>query len=109
VDLFGRRVYHRKQSRTQTPDVARMQEESGEIWGTYNRDAMGGRSSHASVDAYHGPLPSGQRGIEFGTDVPPDHYSPPHLARWTGPRDGVTIEGDYAKIRVTMRRNTQKD
>lgn len=109
MDPFGGRVYHRRQSRTQTADVARMQEESGEIWGTYNRDAMGGRTPYASVDAYHGPLPSGQRGIEFETDVPPDRYSPPHLARWTGPRDGVTIEGDYAKIRVTVRRNTQRD
>jgi hypothetical protein len=109
VDPFVRKVYHRRETRTQTPDVARMQEESGEVWGTYNRDAMGGRTPYASVDAYHGPLPSGQRGVEFETDVPPDPYSLPHLARWTGPRDGVTIEGDYAKIRVRIRRNTQRD
>lgn len=61
MDLFGRQVYHRKQSPTQTPEVARMQEESGEIWGMYNRDAMDGRRPYASVDAYPGPLPSGQR------------------------------------------------
>jgi len=86
-----------------------MQEETGEIWGSCDRDMMGGRSPFPSVDAYPGPLPRGQRGIEFVTDVPPDPYTAPWLARWTGPRDGVTIEDDYAKIRVVVTRNTQRD
>jgi hypothetical protein len=89
--------------------MARLQEASGEIWGTYDRDMMGGRSPFPSVDAYPGPLPAGQRGIEFVTSVPPDRDTPPYLVRWTGPRDGVTIEGDYAKIRVVVTRNTQGD
>jgi|SRR4051812_7121544 hypothetical protein len=101
------RVYHRVQSPSQPPSVAALQEQTGEIWGSFNRDMMGGRSPFPSVDAYTGRLPEGKKGIEFTTDVPPDPNTPPRLARWTGPRDGVIIEGDYAKIRVTITRNTQ--
>jgi hypothetical protein len=108
VDPFGGRVYHRKQSRTQTPDVARMQEASGEIWGTFNRDLAGGRSIFPSVDAFLGPLAENEAGIEFVTDVPPDPNTRPKYARWTGPRPGVTIEGDFAKIKVVVTRNTQR-
>jgi hypothetical protein len=101
------RVYHRKQSPSQPPSLAALQQRTGEIWGSYNRDLMGGRSPFPSVDAYVGPLPDGEKGIEFTTDVPPDRNTPPRLARWTGPRDGVIVEGDYAKIKVTVTRNTQ--
>jgi hypothetical protein len=69
-DLSSPAVYHRKESRTQTPQVARLQEQSGEIWGSYNRDQMGGCSPFPSVDAFVGPLVDPQRGIEFVTDVP---------------------------------------
>jgi hypothetical protein len=102
-------VYHRRETSTQTPEVARQQEASGEIWGSCNRDQMGGRSSVPSVDAYVGPLIGPQRGVEFETDVPPDRETPPWLARWTGPRPGVRIEGEYAKIRAVVTRNTQRD
>jgi hypothetical protein len=102
------RVYHRKQSRTQTPEVARMQVLSGEIWGSYNRDLVGGRSMFPSVDAFVGPLPDDEPGIEFVTDVPPDPNTRPRFARWTGPRAGVWIEGDYAKIKAVVTRNTQR-
>lgn len=100
-------VYHRRLSSSQTPSVAALQQRTGEIWGSYNRDLMGGRSPIPSVDAYVGPLPDGIRGIEFTTDVPPDRDTPPWAARWTGPRDGVIVEGEYAKIKVTVTRNTQ--
>jgi hypothetical protein len=86
-----------------------MQEESGEVWGTYDRDMMGGTTPFPSVDAYVGPLPPGERGIEFATDVPPDRETPPYLARWTGPRSGVRIEGEYARIEVLVTRNTQRE
>ena len=102
-------VYHRLASPSQPDDIARLQERTGEVWGSYNRDLMGGRAPFPSVDAYVGALPAGARGIEFVTDVPPDPRSPPGRARWTGPRDGVIIEGDYAKIRVRVTRNTQRD
>ena len=86
--------------------MAARQQASGEIWGTYDR-VLGGRSPFPSVDAYVGPLPDGTMGIEFTTDVSPDKNTPPRLARWTGPRDGVIVEEDYAKIQVTVTRNTQ--
>lgn len=108
-DLSARKVYHRRESPTQTPEVAHLQEQAGEIWGTYNRDHMGGRSPFPSVDAFMGPLVDPQRGIEFVTDVPPDRDTSPRLARWTGPRPGVRIEGDYAKIRAVVTRNTQQE
>ena len=101
------RVYHRRQSPSQLPWLAALQQRTGEIWGSYNRDMMGGRSPFPSVNAYVGPLPDGDKGIEFTTDVPPDRNTPPSFARWTGPRDGVIIEGDYAKIKATIIRNTQ--
>ena len=99
----GAAVYHRRQSPTQ---IAARQQASGEIWGTYDR-VMGGRSPFPSVDAYVGRLPEGTKGIEFTTVVPADRNTPPRVARWTGPRDGVIVEGDYAKIKVTVTRNTQ--
>jgi hypothetical protein len=109
VDLSRAKVYHRRESRTQTPEVARLQEQTGEIWGTYDRDQMGGLSPFPSVDAYVGPLVGPQRGIEFMTDVPPNRDTPPRIARWTGPRPGVRVEGDYAKIRAVVTRNTQRE
>jgi hypothetical protein len=101
-------VYHRLASPSQRDDIAALQENTGEIWGTYNRDMMGGQAPIPSVDAYVGPLPRGARGIEFVTDIPPDPHTPPHRVRWTGPRNGVIIEGSYAKIRVEVTRNTQR-
>lgn len=98
-------VYHRLEwIPGQSPEVARAQERSGEVWG---------RVAHMGlmpcVKAYRGPLPSGARGIEFRTDVEPDPDGPPGVATWTGPRDGVVVEGDYAKIAVTVLRNGQVD
>jgi len=101
-------VYHRVESPSQSPEIASLQESSGEIWGTFNRDMMGGRSGSPSVDAYVGPLRTGARGVEFVTDVPPDRHTPPWLARWTGPRDGVIIDGEFAKLRVMVTKNTQR-
>ena len=96
-------TFHRLESPTQTPADARRQEQSGELWG---RPARGSRIP--KVKAYIGPLPSGRRGIEFDTDVPPDPGSPPGHAVWSGPRDGVTVEEEYARIRVRVVRNAQK-
>ena len=96
------RVYHRLESPTQTPADAARQEASGEIWG---RAPRGGTTP--KVKAYPGPLPPGTRGIEFTTDVPPDPGSAPKRPDWSGPRPGVVIEGDFAKIKVVVTKNTQ--
>jgi RHS repeat-associated protein len=94
--------YHRLESPTQSPKVARLQETSGEIWGRAPRG-----SDIPKVQAYAGPLPPGARGIEFTTSVAPDPYGMPHLPTWSGPRPGVRVENDFAKIACTVTRNTQ--
>src|SRR5688500_1649197 len=81
------RVFHRRESTTQPSHVAKRQEETGEIWGKPAR-----WSDIPKVKAYTGPLPDGQSGIEFVTDVPPDVGSAPGEATWAGPRPGVRIE-----------------
>jgi hypothetical protein len=83
-----------------------MQERSGEIWGTYDT-LFGAPAVRPSVDAYEGPLPEGAAGIEFETDIEADVGLPPGRARWTGPRTGVEIRGDWAVIRATITKNTQ--
>lgn len=94
-------VYHHLESRNQTPNDAARQELSGEVWG---RSSLG--SFIPKVKAYRGPLPEGARGIEFLTDVPPDVESARVRVDWSGPRRGVRIEGDSAKIQVVVTKNT---
>ena len=95
-------VYHRRESRTQTRGDARKQESSGEIWGK-----TGFGRSYPSVKAVPGPLPPSQRGIEFETDIPPNRDPAPDWVEWSGPREGVVVEGEFAKIKVTIRKNSQ--
>lgn len=95
-------VYHRLETPTQTSDEAKLQEQSQEIWGKVPRYGV-----HPAVQAYDGPLPKGKRGIEFRTDVPPDSTAHPSRREWRGPRLGVRVEGDFAKIRVVVTKNTQ--
>jgi hypothetical protein len=94
--------FHRLESPTQTPAVARQQAVSGEIWGRAPR-----YSDRPQVQAYGGPLPEGARGIEFHTAIAPDPGGVPWLPTWSGPRPGVRIEGDFAKISCWITRNTQ--
>lgn len=89
--------YYRVESPTQTSAVARLQVKTGVMRGTLNRFA-----AIPSVDAFVGELPQGRRGIEFQTAVVPDDGQPPGRARWTGPRPGVRVEGDWAEIEVTI-------
>jgi hypothetical protein len=98
-------LYHRKESPTQTPEVARMQKESGEIWGGPARNFL--QSNLPKVKAYGGELeqqPPDQKckGIEFLTAVEPDRCCRPGLVYWSGPREGVRVEDDYAKIAVKI-------
>jgi hypothetical protein len=96
------RVYHRLESPTQTPSDAAQQETTGEIWGQASV-----WSTRPTVKAYAGPLPDGKRGIEFMTDVLPDLGSAPFRPEWSGPRPGVVVAGSFAKIAVTVTKNTQ--
>jgi RHS repeat-associated protein len=90
------RTYHRPESTTQTAEDAQKQVNSREVWGQEPQ------FSHIpKVQAYDGPLPEGARGIEFTTDVEPDPYGIPGQPTWSGPRPGVRVEGDFAKICVT--------
>ena len=103
----GMRTYHRRESTTQTPDIARMMEESGELWGKGNRMSGGGRGS-PTASAYEGPLPDGARGVEFQTDVPPRDGTPPGIAEWLGGMPGVSaVQGDYVRIPIRVTKNTQ--
>lgn len=69
--------FHRvENTTTQTKSIARMQEQSREIWG---RSARG--SGQPSVKAYPGSLPN-RRGVEFTTDIKPMPGSAPNEARW---------------------------
>jgi len=95
-------TYYRLESETQTAQVALKQQQQGEIWGA---PAWG--SETPKVKAYVGELPDGKNGVEFTTDTPPDRGCPPGQAFWSGPRDGVEVTGNYARIRVTVTRNTQ--
>jgi hypothetical protein len=90
-------VYHRVETSTQTADIARLQRKTNEIWGKTAR-----YSNNPSVKAYIGPLPDGANGIEFTTDIPPDPDQPPSIVEWTGPRKGVIVDGDIAKIKVVV-------
>jgi hypothetical protein len=95
-------LFHRLLSPTQTAEVARKQQQSGELWGRAAR-----WSDIPKVKAYVGPLPEGAEGIEFTTGVPPDPGVPPGRAEWTGPRPGVIVEAEWAKIHIVITKNTQ--
>lgn len=90
-------VYHRVQSTSQTRDDADLQRASGELWGGI---PFGG--AWPKAQAYVGSLPDGTDGIEFSTEVEPDHGCPPGRAHWSGPRPGVVVEGGYAKIAIKI-------
>ena len=98
---FRNGPYHRVSSTSQSDDDVAKIVASGELWGTVARGGYG-----PSVKAYIGPL-GNQLGIEFLTQVPHRKSGHPHIADWREGMMGVTIDGDYAKIKVQVTRNTQ--
>jgi hypothetical protein len=94
--------FHRRESPTQTVEDVQIQVESQEMWGKGSR-----HGSPPMVKAWDGPLPEGRRGVEFYTQVPPSGTGLPWVPEWRGPRPGVRIEGDFAKIAVRTTKNTQ--
>ena len=95
--------YHRVRSTTQTDELAYKIQESGELWGKAPR-----WSGTPQPQAYDGPLPDGEIGIEFTTDVAPRPGSAPKKVRWWPDDPGVIRLRDeiHAMIPVTVTRNT---
>ena len=93
--------FHRIETPTQTAEVAHLQELVGEIWGATPRDGF-----EPTVQAFRGPLPAGARGIEFWTYARPHAGSGPRPS-WYAGREGVWVDGEFAKIRCVVTRNTQ--
>ncbi len=93
------RVYHRLASPTQTDRDAELQMASGEIWGKASF-----WSHRPTVKAYDGPLPKGSAGIEFRTVVSPDPGGPPGRPEWSGPRSGVDVTEEFARLTCVVTR-----
>ncbi len=91
-------TYYRLKTPTQTEEDIEMQIKSLEIWGKAAQNFY--QSDIPKVKTYVGKIPPGKEGIEFTTDVLPDGNTPPHLATWSGNRQGLVTEGDYAKLKV---------
>jgi len=123
-------VYNK--SPTQTSADAKQQQASGELWGRPQK-----YSDIPQVQAYDGPLPQWppdrwkqlpgkvgddvsvdddriaaaewEAGVKLITTTPPNGDAAPGHVRWMGPREGVMVEDGYAKIHVTITKNTQQD
>lgn len=99
--LYG--PYYRVQSPSQSASVAKLQEKSGKVWGQPAR-----YSALPSVKAFRGPLPAGERGIEFWTTIPPHSGTHPDRVFWYEGDNGVVKErDDFVSIPVVITKNTQ--
>ena len=81
------------------PELIARIAETGELHGASPRNIF--TSDIPKAKAYPGFLLR-CAGFEFETHVEPDTGSPPNVALWSNGRPGVTIEGDYAKIKVKV-------
>lgn len=91
-------TYHRLKSPSQTREDAVRQEESMTIEGFPARNTS--QSDIPKAKAFDGPLPEGLEGVEFVTDVEPDGGCIPGKPCWSGPRPGVTVAEDRAKLKI---------
>lgn len=84
-------MYHRiENGSTQTDALAEIQRDSGEIWGSPPRG-----SYIPTVQAFEGPLRTGDAGIEFITNVQPDSGGVPGGdVRWRTTTPGITTRTD---------------
>jgi hypothetical protein len=89
--LANDEVYHRLESDTQTPEDAKIQTQTREIWG---RPARG--SNIPSVKAYRGKLPSGQRGVQL-----PKHPSKARIK--STPLPGVLKNSEFIPQAIVRR------
>lgn len=95
-------VYHRLQSPSQSRRTAEQQRKSGEVWG---RAPWG--SDIPTDQAFVGPLPARETGVQFETDVEPSKINPLSLeVRWRLGDPGVMLRSengeDFAAITVTV-------
>jgi hypothetical protein len=80
-------------------EVAKSQVESKEIWGKVSRNFY--QSPYPEVKAYTRWIGAATaKGIIFTTDVAPDTNAPPSWALWSGEREGISLDGEYAKIKA---------
>jgi hypothetical protein len=80
-------------------EVVESQVKNKEIWGKVSRNFY--QSPYPKVKAYTKWIGGeSAKGIIFTTDVAPDNNAPPGWALWSGEREGIIIDGDYAKIKV---------
>ncbi len=99
--------FHRVESPTQPPERAAEQEATGVHTGTASHKGMG----VVRINAYDGPLPDGQRGLEFYMPAKPTSVIPGGLVTWhPGHSSHCTLSesGDVAQIPITVTKNTQK-
>jgi hypothetical protein len=92
------KTYHRVKTETQTIGDAIKQQNSMQVFGFPPRH--NNQSDIPKVKAFDGPLPEGREGIEFTTGVEPDRGSRPGKPCWSGPRPGVIVEDNCAKIKI---------
>jgi hypothetical protein len=103
ADVYG--PFHRiRNPTTQTKVIDQKQIDSGMLWGTTPQGGKG-----PTAQAYVGPLPSRQSGIEFVTPVKPHQMNLPngHGANWyfddTAFTGKITQHGtDYAAITIIV-------
>ncbi len=80
-------------------EVSKLQVENKEIWGKVSRNFY--QSAYPKVKAYTKWIGGeSAKGIIFTTEVAPDTNAPPGWALWSGEREGIIIDGEYAKIKV---------
>jgi hypothetical protein len=97
-----KQIYHRTASKSQTADDAIKQIASQEMWGGPARNCF--FSDIPKVKAFSKKFDrTTERGIEFTTEVEPDRGSRPGLVYWSGEREGVRNEDDWAKIEVQIK------
>lgn len=81
-----------------------MQIASQEMWGGPKRNHVS--SDKPVINAWVGKIPrEREKGIEFTTLVEPNSGGHPVWAEWSireGEREGVWVEDEYAKIKVSI-------
>jgi hypothetical protein len=100
-------TFHRRESTTQTPEVARLQQESGELHGDIPQNGI-----ETTPQAFKGPLKEGQRGIEFTTTADASGNPPKGFQNFRG-ADVERFERadgkEMAKINIEVTKNTQTE